>query len=707
MYLRLSLCLLFVLAAATPAGEFDVLTADPAHPPRGWLRARLLAEAGKQFDARRAAVAAVKTPADLQRRQQELRRRFLAALGGLPERTPLAAQVVGTLRGNGYRVEKVIYQSRPNHHVTASFYLPDGNGPFPGVLMPIGHSMTGKAADYIQRGARVLARHGIAVLAYDPIGQGERRQLLADGKSLIAGSTGEHTMIGVGALLVGECTATYRIWDGLRSLDYLASRSEVDAKRLGCTGCSGGGTLTSYLAALDERIVAAAPSCYITSLERLFATIGPQDAEQNIPGQVAFGMEHADYLTLRAPRPTLICAATRDFFDIQGTWTSFREAKRLYTMLGHAERIDLVETDTPHGFPPGQRQAMLRFMLRWLVNRDVAAVEQEEPSLFSEAELRCTRTGQVVEDLAGVSAFGLNARREKELAARRAAKHAGRSADELRRTVAARLRLTLPVPAAEKQPLEDKGPIKRDGYTIRKVLFETTPGVQLPGLLFRRNGKTADPLTLLVHGEGKAADAAIGGPLERRVRAGEQVLALDLRGLGELSPTDKPGAYIAPFGPDTNEAFLAMHLDRPLLGQRVGDLLAVIRTMAPPGKGGVRLVGVGRAGPAALHAALLEPAVTALTLQRSLVSWASVVHTPLSRDQLANVVPGVLADYDLPDLAAALAPRPLHVETAADGAGRPLGQEALVAAHAAARAAYQTAGAGPMLTLQAAPAAQE
>src|SRR5207249_10395498 len=190
--------------------------------------------------------------------------------------------------------------------------------------------------------------------------------------------------------------------DGIRSLDYLASRPDVDAKRLGCTGCSGGGTLTSYLMALDDRIVAAAPSCYITSLERLFATIGPQDAEQNITGQVAFGMEHADYLTMRAPRPTLVCVATRDYFDIDGAWTSFREAKKLYGLLGHGERVDIFESDSGHGFPRSQREGVLPWMRRWLQNKDDAPVETEA-SILPDADLRCTRTGQVLEACKGVA----------------------------------------------------------------------------------------------------------------------------------------------------------------------------------------------------------------------------------------------------------------------------------------------------------------
>ena len=179
---------------------------------------------------------------------------LLRSLGDLPDRTPLNPKVVGTLTRKGYRVEKVIFESRPNHHVTANLYLPEGKPPFPGVLLPCGHSDNGKAYEDYQRACILLARNGMAVLCYDPIGQGERFQLLdLEGKPVVRGTT-EHTMAGIGALLVGRQLAGYRIWDGFRALDYLASRPEVDPDRLGCTGNSGGGTLTAYLMALDDRI---------------------------------------------------------------------------------------------------------------------------------------------------------------------------------------------------------------------------------------------------------------------------------------------------------------------------------------------------------------------------------------------------------------------------------------------------------------------
>jgi dienelactone hydrolase/pimeloyl-ACP methyl ester carboxylesterase len=681
-----------LLALVGPASQ----AAGKDEPGPRMLYAHLLGQAQKHFDARRQAVAALKTPEDVRRRQKELRQRFVAALGGFPERTPLNARVVGKIDGDGYRVERVVYESRPDHHVTALFYLPAGKPPFPGVLMPCGHSANGKAAEAYQRACILMAKNGLVVLCYDPIGQGERSQLLdRQGKPAIAGSTSEHTMAGIGALLVGRNTATYRIWDGVRSLDYLAGRPEVDPKRLGCTGNSGGGTLTSYLMALDDRIVAAAPSCYITSLERLFATIGPQDAEQNITGQVAFGMEHADYVTMRAPRPALICTGTQDFFDIQGSWTTFREAKRVYGLMGHGERVDLFEYDDKHGFSKPRREAALRWMRRWLLGKDDAPTEGDF-SVRKDAELQCTRTGQVLEDFKGRSVFDLNRAVAAELAKKRERFLASAPADELRKEV--RRLIRLPSPAKTGVPTLHTGEEKRDGYTIRRFRHTTEEGVAVGAWSFTPEKKAVDAeLVVYLHPRGNGADADPGGPIERIVKSGRPVLALELRGTGLTSPRLSGTGWPAPFGPDSREAFLSLHLDRPLLGQRVFDLLRALQ--ARLGFGEVHLVGVGRCGPVALHAAALEPRVTRLTLDGAVVSWSSVVATPRSVDQLANVVPGALAVYDLPDLATLVAPRPLTIRNPVDAAGKPLSRDECERAYAACRTAYKDKGAEKALRL--------
>lgn len=697
-----TLAVLFVLtSAAVAAAQEDLHVLRPDDGQKKMLYNYLEGQARKHFEARRQAVGLLKSPDDVRRRQEDLKAKFIDALGGLPERTPLNAQVIGKDMREGYSVERIIYESRPSHHVTALFYLPEGKGPFPGVLIPCGHDATAKSADSNQRAAILLAKNGIAALCYDPIGQGERIQALdALGKPAIGNSTSEHTLVSVGGLPVGRCTASYRIWDGMRSLDYLAGRPEIDPKHLGCTGCSGGGTLTSYLMALDDRILAAAPSCYITSLERLFATLGPQDGEQNLPGQVAFGMEQADYLTLRAPKPTLILCASRDFFDQQGTWTTYREAKRIYGLFGHGESVDIAEFDTPHGYPKPQREAMVRFMRRWLLGKDEPVTEPDF-TVAKDADLHCTRTGQVLEDLKGRSVFDLNAERMKELAGDRA-KFAERPAEDRLKEVRRLLALPERIPAAKL--LTDRSEIRRDGYTIYRKSFETEPGIVVPVLWFQPEKEANNETILYISSRGKATDAAVGGPIEKLVKEGHRVIALDLRGWGETAPSDPPANKADYWGPDWKEAFLGLHLGRPLLGQRVHDLLSMVEYLsARPERGSTkyRVIGIGAAGPVVLHAAALHPDLTAVELHKATLSWSSVVRTPGSHAQLASMVPGTLKAYDLPDLAGLVAPRPLTIRTPVDAANKAVSQEELDEAYAACKKAYGEKKAEKALTLKA------
>jgi dienelactone hydrolase len=587
--------------------------------------------------------------------QERMRKLFTAQLGGFPARTPLEPQVVGRLQRDGYTVEKVIFQSQPRHYVTALFYLPQGKPPLPGVLVPCGHSDNGKAMDTYQRACILLVKNGLAVLCYDPIDQGERFQLLDKQGKPQARGTVAHCLAGVGSILLGRNTATFRIWDGMRSLDYLAGRPEVDPKRLGCTGNSGGGTLTSYLMALDERILAAAPSCYLTSLGRLLHTIGPQDAEQNIFGQVALGLDHADYVLMRAPRPTLLCTATRDFFDISGAWDTFRQAKRCYTALGFAERVDLIETEAEHGFSIPLRTAAARWMRRWLQGIDDTITESPWPVL-TDKEALCTPDGQVMRLPGARSVYDINRDFEAQLAAKRKGlwKNSGpqKMLDEVRRLTGIRRLGALAEPTCEKV-----GSIARPGFRIDKLVLRPEPGIWLPALAFVPETACGEA-TLYLHASGKQADAGPGGPIEKLVGQGQVVLAVDLRGLGETQTIEKSG-YSSFLGPEWRETFMAYMLGKSYLAGRAEDTLVCARFLAGYAKGEkphrVHLAAIGLAGPPALHAAALEPQLFAsVTLKRSLKSWSDVVRTSLAKNQLVNVVHGALAVYDLPDLLATL-----------------------------------------------------
>jgi len=642
------------------------------------LHAYLMDQIHLATDRRNAAYEKIKTPEQIVAYQKRMRRFFLDQLGEMPERTPLHARVVGRQDRGTYRIEKVIFESQPRHFVTAILYLPQRKPPYPGVLVSCGHSANGKARDLYQRAPIVLANHGMAALCYDPIDQGERHQLLnAGGKPVITSSTLGHTMTGVGAILLGRNTATYRIWDGMRAIDYLASRPEVDSQRIGCTGISGGGTMTSYLMALDDRIRAAAPGCYLTSFRRLLDTIGPQDAEQNIFGQVGFGMDHADYVLMRAPQPTLMMTATNDFFDIDGAWHGFRQAKRWYTRLGFAERTDIIEVDGKHGFPAPMRVAATRWMRRWLLGIDDAIIESDFP-VAQDKDLWCTPHGEVMLLDGARSVYDLNIELEEKLARGRerlwASTGKTKMLDRVREVTGIRHLEDLPKPAWEKT-----GAQQRDGYRIDSIILRPEPGIWLPALAFVPTHASGQAC-LYVHADGKQADAAAGGPIETLVRQGHVVFAPDLRGLGETQSTGKH-SYSRHLAPEWREATIAYLLGRSLLAMRAEDILVCARFLASgasaPKPSTLQLISVGRVGPAALHAAALEPGLFAsVILRRGLISWSNVVHTPLAKNQSANLVHGALKIYDLPNLVATAPAKNFAVLEPVDATGRP------IAAHA-------------------------
>jgi pimeloyl-ACP methyl ester carboxylesterase len=358
--------------------------------------------AWRQDDQRRKAWEGIQTEQDLRRVQQQLREHLLQMLGGLPStKTPLNPHITGRIQMQGFHIEKLIFESLPHIYVTALLYVPDDtSAKHPGVLVPAGHSANGKA--YYQALCQRLVLRGYFVICWDPVGQGERSQFweAKNHKSRYNLICAEHAVMGNLAYLAGTNLARWEIWDGIRAVDYLLTRPEVDPQRINITGTSGGGFQAAHIAALDPRIKVAAPSCYFTALpmrvyNRIFKD-PDSDPEQDLYGMISNGVDHPGLLLLMYPRPVFVAAAVLDFFPIEGTRKTFREVTDIYARFGHADRIAMHESYNEHQYSPENQEAAIEFLDRFNgMPRRQALPEVHE---LDEKQLQCTRTGQVMLD---------------------------------------------------------------------------------------------------------------------------------------------------------------------------------------------------------------------------------------------------------------------------------------------------------------------
>ncbi len=370
---------------------------------------------------RREDVAKLRTPEDFARRKAYVRKIIAEAIGGFPERTPLNARVVGVLERDDYKIEKIIFESQPNFYVTANLYLPKTGG-----------------------------------------------------------STTKHSIQGVQCLLVGDNVARYTIWDGIRALDYLLSRPEVDSTRIACTGNSGGGTHTAYLSALEDRIHVAMPSCYLTSWDQLLETIGPQDAEQNLVPWIGAGLDHPDFIYAFAPRPYIMLSAIRDFFSITGARNTYKEAKDVYRGLDAEVKMNMFEADDGHGYHQPRRLAGYNWLSRWFKGTEDHQPEPEGP-IASFEELKVTETGQVATSLGGENVFTLNRKRAAGLDKKLPPLTSRGQATAYRTEMQSHLREVAAIETASGSPtVRPYGVIERDGYRIEKFVYESEPGIIVP-----------------------------------------------------------------------------------------------------------------------------------------------------------------------------------------------------------------------------------
>ena len=551
-----------------------------------------LAERGRK-------IASIKTIEQARERQQWVRQRVLELIGGLPDYSgPLNPKTTGTLDGGTFTIEKVAFESLPSYWVTANLYLPKSPGKHPAVLFALGHWTEGKPA--AQRIAANLANKGLVVLAFDPMGQGERNQAWdkRTGTGLGGGTTDQHFAAGTQSILMGESFMRYRLWDAKRALDYLVSRPEVNASKVGATGCSGGGTITTYISALDPRIQVAAPACYIQSFQLLFK--GPiGDSEQSVPGFLSSGLDQTDYVQSFAPKPWLISSTEQDFFTPAAAKIVYEESQKWYGLWDAKDKVKWVVGPGGHGTPLVVRETIYGWFTKWLAGSEDS---KEDPKLkmFSNLDLQVTKTGQVAEEW---NSIDLTEYLRKQMKA----KIKPGSVEELR-TYIRQLAQTEP------------------GFDIKTTKISEAKGGAPTVLVIDSYGIVTDRMkTMAAQGAGVWSVTPRGWPIstaERRSALGDWI---------------------------TNTR--AWLIGRSLPGMRVHDILSGVDAT---GKQRVRLVADGVAGIWALMAAAIDPRIEAVWVDRTPYSLRAAFDSPVHHQLHDATMPGFVLHWDLSDVVKAL-----------------------------------------------------
>ena len=625
----------------------------------------------------------VKTPEEMSARQRTMRASFLAALGGLPARTPLQARTTGTiLLEDGIRVEKVLFASQPNFWVSGNVYVPraeDGfRAPYPALLVPCGHTDNGKAAASYQYAGVAGARAGFLTLVYDPVDQGERVE------SPDRVSWRGHNWGGALADRLGWSFARIRVWDAMRALDYLQERPDVDKEKLCVYGISGGGTVTALVMSLDDRVKAAAPACYLSTIHDTFDQRFPSDAEQEHYGQLTFGLNHLGYLLLRAPSPVLVCSTLGDIFPYKGMVSTFAAAQDVAGRFGWSDRFALIRGTCGHYWPEGSRQASLDWFRRWVKGErdafraDVDSYREENVGLNLGAkeygfvhkqlftprtarELNATPDGRTCslpgartvhdllkEELARLEAVATSCDPplgEAAVAQQRnpplgeAASRRFLTAENVARLAGIRLSGRPAIPA---HVLATE---KLSGLTLERLSFFTPDGAQFPAVLLIPVRASAPPT--IICGDGPRA--ARLARARRSLAEGSPVLLPDLCGWGEL------GRFTRKFSgqavPDETLAMTWYPLGRSLVGIRAENILDCAAQLIARYGMTPRLVAYGRAVIPAVHArfASAETFAGAVEAHDAPRGWADEIRTG-AKANFADSVHGALAVYDWPVL---------------------------------------------------------
>jgi cephalosporin-C deacetylase-like acetyl esterase len=628
--------------------------------------------AAPYYDIRDKAIARLHNKNDWAERQRLMKQKITEAIGSFPEKTPLNARITSIIHKEQFRIEKIVFESWPGFYVTGCLFIPQNiQGKLPAVLNLIGHEQHSYHEPLDQVIIQNLVRKGMIVFSIDPLGQGEHVQYFEPGIkfSSIGYSVIEHSYFGNICFLTGTSPAKYFIRDGIRAIDYLVSRPEVDAGRIGVTGFSGGGTITNYIAAIDPRVKVSIPSSWSNACRSVSEMKGTQDAETFFIHGLQQGISAEDLIEARAPAPTLMTFTTRDeYLSLQGARNTYKEAKKAYEVLGAGDQLQLVEDDSKHWLTPKIRLAMYSFFMKHFhLSGNPNEVEAEK---LQDEELTVTTTGQISTSLGGKTVYDLNKAACQSLMDSRIQSRKNISPHLTRVKEMAKKISGYKSPCCNDAMPVINGRYQRDGYTITKYALPGEGDYAIPLLLFEpAEMHTNHKAIIYLHEKGKAIEAKADGEIELLVRNGYTVAAADVLGVGETASTATRGMA------DGNTGIL---IGRSMIGIQAGDIIRVanyIKHLHGVDSDSLGAIGIGALCIPLLHAAALDASIKYITLIGSLISYNSVVmnkfykigltpregggyHHPYEVDFNWGIA-GVLQAYDLPDLMACIAPRKL------------------------------------------------
>lgn len=632
--------------------------------------------------------------AEWQQRRTKLRENLLKAWGGFPE-TPceLAPRKLGEIQRDGYRVEKLIFQTRSDVWMTANAYVPDKakSEKVPAILHVHGHWAGAKQDRVVQSRCIGSVKHGFFVLVVDAFGAGER----GTGKKL-----GEYhgEMTGATLFPIGLPLSGLQVYENMRAVDYLQTRPEVDGKHIGITGASGGGNQTMYAGAFDERFGCVVPTCSVGTYDSYLGAACCMC--EVVPGAVRF-TEEGDVLGLAAGRGLMVTNATRDAFQfsVGEAKKSFGRVESIAKLLGKPDGVKHTIIESGHDYNQPMREAMYGWMTRHLKRTgDGSPLPDPEIKTEDPESLRCFPGESRPDDYVTIPRFaGAEARK---LSANR---KTSENLDAWKTEQAARLKALDAVLGgtgadAAKATL---GVELTEGETF-KLSFLSEPGIALT-LLLSGVSKTPQPLkvnrlAVLLDLEQSADKTLASDQAKKLLKEGWAVAVPELRAVGRFAlPSDKIG-----HAPDHNSAEWSLWIGRPLLGQWAWDVRRALDVLSGrfaelPSE--VMLVGNTTAGPIALCAAALDLRITRAVMINSLASY--VTDEPYRNQRLGLMVPSILRDVgDIPHIAALIAPRRMTIVGGVTGGGQTIHGDDLIKQYRATREVFATYSAEKQFRVQ-------